>query len=108
MTSTCEAEMPAAARVPVVISLTRSLISSDSLVRLRAKSLWYPPMIQTGCCVVIFGSLVTLYQCSCQAGDEVRLGRRADLGFGDTGCTLHQQQAFVCDIDDGQVGDDAV
>src|SRR5665647_1112271 len=45
---------------------------------------------------------------SCRARDEVRLGRRADLGFGDTWRTLHQPETFVCDIQDGQVGDDAV
>src|ERR1035437_10743103 len=56
MTSTWSVEIPACARVPAVVSLTRSLISNDSLVKLRAKSLWYPPMIQTGCCVVMFGS----------------------------------------------------
>src|ERR1019366_3467147 len=45
---------------------------------------------------------------SCRARDEVRLGRGTDLGFGDTWRTLHQPEAFVRDIQDGQVGDDAV
>src|SRR5664280_3273209 len=47
-------------------------------------------------------------RCSSPARDQVWLGRRADLGFGDTWCTLHQPETFVCDIQDGQVGDDAV
>src|SRR5450631_561799 len=88
-------------------------------------------MIQTGCCVVMFGppgmafgsaaggrravmqlcsdqSRQACSPCSAMSADQVWLGGCADLGFGNTWRTLHQPEALVRDIQDSQVGDDAV
>src|SRR6478736_10051825 len=57
-----------------------------------------------GCVVMDVLSPATTLWFSCQ----VRLGGRSDVGFGDTWGAFHQSEAVIGDIDDGQVGDDAV